>query len=261
MEILYLTPFITAYCLTLTAIIGAVLGSFLNCAAWRIAHNERVSKGRSHCPKCEHTLGPMELIPVVSWLFQKGRCKSCGEKISIRYPLTELFLAAMFVTAVLRFGVSVLLVRNLIYGCCLFTLSLVDWEIYEIPDRFHLISIAAFVLYLPLAEKPVFRLIWGFGGGIAVAAGMLMISLVMDKILKKESLGGGDIKLVFVSGLYLGSLGNLFMLILACILGLMMVAIRKNSRIPFGPALSLAIWIFLLFGEGFVNWYLGLLCI
>ena len=68
----------------IAAVFGAVMGSFLNCAAWRIAHGESFLKGRSHCPNCGHVLGPLELIPVLSWVIQGGKCKGCGQKISIR---------------------------------------------------------------------------------------------------------------------------------------------------------------------------------
>ena len=81
------------------ACFGAVAGSFLNCAALRIVRGEPFVRGRSHCPHCGHVLGPLELVPVFSWLAQKGRCKACGEKISARYPLTELVFAVATVSA------------------------------------------------------------------------------------------------------------------------------------------------------------------
>ena len=100
------------FCVILAAALGAVLGSFLNCAAWRIVRGESFVRGRSRCPSCGHILGVTELIPVVSWLKQRGRCKWCGERISARYPLTELCAALITVLCLLRFDLTVLCLRT-----------------------------------------------------------------------------------------------------------------------------------------------------
>ena len=111
------------YCCCVAAVLGAVMGSFLNCAAWRIAHGESFLKGRSHCPACGHVLEPLDLIPVFSWLFLRGKCRYCGTKVSARYVLAELFMALVTVVCLLRFGLTVLCLRNYIFLCCLFCLS------------------------------------------------------------------------------------------------------------------------------------------
>jgi Type II secretory pathway, prepilin signal peptidase PulO and related peptidases len=103
---LHLSAALTAYILALTALLGLVAGSFLNCLAWRLSHGESVLKGRSHCARCGHTLGAGDLIPVVSYLMLKGRCRWCGEKISPRYPLTELSSMLIFLGIVLRYDVT-----------------------------------------------------------------------------------------------------------------------------------------------------------
>ena len=100
------------YCIVVAAALGAVAGSFLNCAAWRIVRGESFIRGRSRCPACGHTLGVSELIPIVSWVVQRGRCKACGAKVSVRYPLTELGFAILTVLCVLRFGLTPLCLRN-----------------------------------------------------------------------------------------------------------------------------------------------------
>lgn len=253
---------ILIYCCCMAAVLGAVFGSFLNCAAWRIAHGESFLKGHSRCPACDHALGPADLIPVLSWVFQRGRCRYCGDKISVRYPLTELFFALVTVLCLLRFDLTILCLRNWIFLCCLFCLALVDLESYIIPDGCLLIAAGAWAAALPFLRPG-----WGAVGrgvlaGVLFGGGMLLISLVMDKLLKKESLGGGDIKLFAVVGLYLGIIGTLFSVMLACILGLVFAVLRGAARegkaIPFGPAISLAAAIMLLYGEGMVNWYLHL---
>ena len=256
------------------AVFGAVMGSFLNCAAWRIAHGESFLKGRSRCPSCGHVLEPPELIPILSWLLQRGRCRSCGKKISVRYPLTELAFACVTVVCLLRFDLTVLCLRNYIFLCCLFCLSLVDLESFIIPDGCHLISAGAWLLTLPFTfAGPLdtgLRVLSAllFGGGI------LLISIILDKVLGRESLGGGDVKLIAVSGLYLGLAGMLFALIFSCLIGLAANALGKNVKkekeetedteepagaFPFGPSISLAVGLMLLFGEPLVQWYFGML--
>ena len=99
-------PVMLVYSCILAAAFGAVFGSFINCTAWRIAHGENFLKGRSHCAECGHALSAADLVPVFSYLFLRGKCRYCGKKISPRYMLTELLLAAAFVCFVLRFGIS-----------------------------------------------------------------------------------------------------------------------------------------------------------
>ena len=264
----------------LAAIFGAVMGSFLNCAAWRIAHGESFLKGRSHCPNCGHVLGPLELIPVLSWVIQGGKCKGCGQKISIRYPLTELGFACVTVACLLRFDLTVLCLRNFIFLCCLFCLSLVDLEICEIPDECHVINVVAWVAALPFTFVSWPDTALHVLAAVVYGGGVLLISNVLDKVLGRESLGGGDVKLLAVVGLYLGMVGTLFALMLACVFGLIVFAARRGSRgenkqdhgtdqdsetdtggkaFPFGPSISLAAGLMLLFGEPLVNWYIGLL--
>lgn len=251
-----------AYFITVAAMLGAVLGSFLTCAAGRIVAGESFLTGRSHCDACGHTLGVRDLVPVFSWLLLRGRCRWCGAKVPARCLWSELFCAAMTVLCLLRFDLTVLCLRNLAFLCILFLLSLVDWDSYEIPDGCHIAALVAWVLALPFVgygwKEIGLRVLCALAYGGAV----LGISLLLDRLLGRDSLGGGDIKLIAVSGLYLGFVGTLFMMILACVLGLSLGALRRTSRgkpIPFGPAIALAAGGMLLYGEGLVGWYLGLL--
>ena len=252
---------LTVYFCVLSAVLGAVFGSFLNCAAWRIAHKMSFMKGRSLCPSCGHELRAIDLVPVLSWVFLKGKCRYCGEKISARYPLTELIFAALTVLLFLKTGLSVFFIRDFILLCCLFCLSLVDLDIFEIPNACVLIPIGAFLAAAPFADSPLDYLKTGAIGGFVLAGAILLIVLIFDKVMGKETMGGGDIKLLFVAGLYLGLVTGLFGLILACLVGLIMAVVRKTKKgepFPFGPAIAIALWIMLEYGGGFVDWYLGL---
>ena len=226
---IYDSRLILIYFIIVAALFGAVMGSFLNCLAWRVTHGESVLKGRSHCPKCGHTLGVSELIPVFSWLFQRGRCKACGEKISIRYPLTELFFAIVTVLCLLRFDLTIECLRNYIFLCCLFALSLTDLESMVIPNGFHIVMLAVWILALPFI--PGFRnwpdIVRSLIAFLVYGGGILGLSLMMDKLLKKDSLGGGDVKLIAVAALYLGLVGMLFALMLASVIGLVYVLVKR----------------------------------
>ncbi len=244
---------------TIAFVIGLVMGSFLNCAAYRMVRGESFLKGRSHCTSCGHVLTAADLIPVLSYILSRGRCRYCGEKVSVRYPITELICGALFLGCYLNGGISLLTLRNMIFVSCLFCLSLTDIEKREIPDGALIISAAAWAVtayYVYDGPKEiVVRIATGFGCGAA----FLAISLVMDRILKKESLGGGDIKLFAVVGLYLGLIPTLFCIMIACITGLVAVVICKKGTISFGPFIAVGTYFMLLWGEAVSIWYLGLL--
>lgn len=250
--------FLTVYIFAVVAIFGAVFGSFINCMAWRIAHEESVLKGRSHCAVCGHPLGAADLVPVFSYLFLRGRCRYCKKKISPRYVAVELVMAIVFILTAWRFGLSMQTLWICGLACMLMALSLVDLETYTIPDRFIIAGILWYFGVLLFADDWKAELLSGLAGGLSIGVGMLLLSILFDKVTGKESLGGGDIKLFFMTGLYLGPWVGLFNLILSCIIGIGFVLCMGQKRIPFGPAISLAVLISALVGNDVVNWYLGL---
>ncbi len=256
-----MTPGMLAYCLVVAACLGAAFGSFLHCAAWRIARRESFLKGRSRCPACGHALGFIDLIPLLSWLLLRGRCRRCGAKIPVRYFLAELFFAALTCACLLRFGLTVEALRAWGFLCCLFLLSMVDLEIFEIPDGALIAAAVLWLLTLPFLWNGWVDALLHVAASVAFGALLLLASLVMDRILKKESLGGGDVKLLAVIGLYLGFMQTLFCVLLACVLGLLQAALTgrlRGKQIPFGPALSAAAALMLFFGPQLAGWYLAL---
>ena len=155
--LLYMTPAFKAYIFVLTFIIGTVLGSFTNCMAWRIAHGEDFVHGRSHCTACGHQLVAKDLVPVFSWLFQKGKCRYCGEKISVRYPVTELITGIAFVLVLFRYDISLSTLKYLILVIILLATSLVDLDIAIIPDRFILAGIINYVVFAVLGGGNIIK--------------------------------------------------------------------------------------------------------
>ncbi len=250
-----LSPFLTAYISFIAALLGLVLGSFCNAWAWRVVHGESIVRGRSHCALCGHTLAARDLVPLLSWFFLRGRCRYCGAPISRRYPAAELISCLYYVSIVWRFGLTPDALRLLVLGSLLLTASLVDLDTMELPDGLLIAAALAALLRLPDGWKDALL------GAACVAGPLLLLVLLCDKLMGREAMGGGDIKLVAVLGLHFGPAQTLFLLILACVLGLILGAALKRAKdapFPFGPALSLAAWIAALAGGPVTEWYFSL---
>lgn len=264
----FLPLYAKIYLYVVAGIFGLVMGSALNCLSYRIAHNQKWAGGRSICPSCEHTLGALDLIPLFSWLFLKGKCRYCGKKISPRYPLTEALLALVYISLLWKYGLTLNLVSTMILCSCLFCLSLVDLETQIIPDRFLLIPAIVRIGQLLFENRSDIKVFFiCLIPAVALGGGVLIISLIMDKILKKDTMGGGDIKLLAVLGLYLSQYPlcipeGLMLLFIACIVGIVigsiLMKVDSETPFPFGPALAVAAWLTLLFGAPLAQWYTNL---
>lgn len=257
-----LSPGFALYLLALTAVLGLVMGSFLNCLAWRLANGESVLHGRSHCARCGHTLGPGDLVPLFSYLALQGKCRYCKQPISPRYPAVEGLTALVYLSALAACGLRWDTVQALVLASCLITLSLVDLDTFVIPDRVLAVLALSWLLFLPLSPAPAASFRSGLVGACAIGLPLLAIVLAADRIMGRETMGGGDLKLLFLTGLYFGWQRQLLLLILACLVGLLFALPARNggeSRpIPFGPAISAAAWFVFLFGQPIVSWYLSL---
>ncbi len=266
----------------------------MNCFAWRVVNGESVLRGRSHCPACGHSLGVLDLVPVFSWALLRGRCRYCKTSIAARYVLVELVMAIVFALLLWQYGVSVQTLAYWALVSVLCGMALVDLDTYTIPNGFIIAGIAiwlASVWFIPPATGGVGGLfvgllgsgflavlVDGLVGAFATGAVTLGLSLVFDKITGRTLLGSGDVKLLFMVGLFLGSLGSLFNLLLSCVIGLALALVWvfsgsrssaeeeateneniKTKAIPFGPAIALATTATLLVGPACLTWYMGLL--
>lgn len=283
------------YILCVVALFGLCMGSFLNCAAWRIVHEESVLRGRSHCAKCNHPLGFLDLIPLFSYLFLGGKCRYCKEKIAFRYLLAELLSAAVFVSILLGFGFSMMAVEAAFLGAILLCISFADLEDYLVPDRLIIAGIAGrlvFAIASGIFEGSLWKdLLNTVVGGLAVALPLYILVIIADKVMDKETMGGGDIKMIFMIGLYFRWQVSLFIMIVACIFG-MIFGIVNNSRqkdaepievpdasasteeilaaieakeeqklIPFGPSIAAGAWVAMFVGSMVADWYQSLFAI
>lgn len=254
--------FLRIYIGAVAFLAGACIGSFLNCAADRYAEGQSVLKGRSRCPVCGRTLGIPDLIPVLSYLFLRGRCRGCGARIPVRCLFTELLGGLLWLTTFCAFGFRLQTLQYLLLFSALFVIALIDGDTMEIPDGLTLFCLVCYVAFVPFEGDLAGRLYQGLLGAAAIGGGMLVVSLLMDFLLKRETLGGGDVKLFFVLGFYTGLWKGLLMLILACIVGLAFaLAFRKapKKEFPFGPAIVIAAVAVLLAGQPVIDAYLSLL--
>lgn len=251
------------YLLFLAALLGLALGSFCNAWACRLVQRESIVRGRSHCAACGHALAARDLVPLFSYLLLQGQCRYCGAPISMRYPCAEAVSALFFVSVVLCCGLTWTTLRLLLLGCLLLVLSLVDWESRELPDGLVLAAALCFVLRIP---EEGWGALWdGVLGAFAVAGPLLLFVLLADKVAGRETMGGGDIKLIAALGLHFGPAGSLLLLILSSLAGILLSLPRRRHSgdkgpvvIPFGPAIASGAWLVMLSGRPLIAWYLSL---
>jgi leader peptidase (prepilin peptidase) / N-methyltransferase len=241
------------------AAFGLILGSFLNVVAFRLPGRMSLSLPASHCPSCETPIKPYDNIPVLSWLFLRGRCRSCSEHISARYPIVEAATAALFVAVVaVHHADTAALVLGLVLVAFLVPIALIDLDTRTIPNRLTLpAAIAAIVLGTALdpGGEPE-RLIAG-------AAAALVLGL--PALLRPSGMGMGDAKLVGVLGLFLGAavVPAFFVAFVAgTVIGIAIImrkgmAQGRKTAVPFGPFLALGAIVGVLAGNELVNAYLG----
>lgn len=249
-----------AYLIFLAFVCGACAGSFVNCAALRKVRGERFTKGRSHCPECGHTLGVRDLFPLISWLLLKGRCRYCGARIPARYPAAELVSALMFTAAMVRFGLSVWTIQHCLLFAALLALALIDLDTMELPDGLLVFGAILWAAFLPFAGSPPQSAIRGALGALTLGGTLLAFTLIMDQVMKRETMGGGDIKLIAMLGLYCGPAAGLLLVLLSCVFGLIFSRLyaARGQPFPFGPAIAAAAVPTLLAGAQAVSWYWSL---
>ncbi len=231
------------YIYILLFVFGTVMGSFLNVVAVRLSNNESILWPSSHCHNCEHKLKWYELIPVVSYLLQKGRSRCCKTIIPISYLIIELVTGILYMVSYHSFGFSYEFIISLIFISSLIVIIVSDIEYMIILDE--VIAVSSIIIII--LDWIFFGLDYTAGkiiGGILAFVSMYVIKLIGDRLFKKESMGGGDIKLMFLFGLVIGfplSLCNIFLAtFIAFPVAVYVLLKRKDSLIPFGPFLAMS---------------------
>ena len=238
-------------------IYGIVLGSFYNVVIYRLPVVKSIVKPPSACGACGHRLTPIELVPILSYIVQKGKCKNCQEKISVRYPLIELLTGLLFLLIYWKVGFSIELLKGLFLGSMFIIISFIDLDHQIIPDELNLILGVAGLIYL-IAVQP-FPFMQGIYGFLAGGGFLFLIALV-------GPMGGGDIKFMAAMGLWLGLGYTLMALLISFTIGglisgglLIAKVVDRKTAIPFGPFLCLASLIVMLFGNELFVWYVSTL--
>ncbi len=243
---------------------GLIVGSFLNVVIHRLPKDESLVVPRSRCPACQTPIRPVDNIPILSFILLRGRCRSCGNSISWRYPLVEGLTGILFALTVVRFGVSLQAAFLASFLCGLVVVSFIDLDHQIIPNAITLPGIPLGVLAGLLVGQPPFldRLIGSLAG-----AGFLYLVLFYGGVLYgQEAMGEGDLNLIALVGAFLGWKAVVITILVGClvgsVVGLSLIALGRVGRrqhIPFGPFLSLGAVVALFCGEQLIAWYLGLL--
>lgn len=242
-------------------IYGLLLGSFYNVVGLRLPNGESIVYPGSHCPNCNHKLKWYENIPLFSFIFLKGKCKECKTKISIMYPLIEFLTGSLFLICYLLFGFSEQFWIGIVLASLVVIIFVSDSKYMIILDSPLIISSILILLLKYLYNG--FDSVWkSLLSGLLVFGVMYLLMLLGNFLFKKESLGGGDIKLSFVAGLALGPSLGLFYVFLGAFLALpyaLYTTIKnKEHMLPFGPFLATSMLLIYYNLETFTN-FLNLL--
>lgn len=243
--------------------LGACIGSFLNVCIFRIPAGTSVVTPPSACRKCGHRLAWWENIPLISFLILRGKCRSCGEKISIQYPIVEFLNGVLYVLLWLRFGLGLEMAIYAVFVSAMLVVTFIDLEHYIIPDVISLPGIiicfgASFLLPGLSWQDSLLGIV--VGGGI-----LLLVAWVYYLMTKREGMGGGDVKLLAMIGALLGWKAIPAVIFLSAasgaIVGIVLMLLKERGRqhpIPFGPFLAGAAVIYIFYGQRVMDWYLSL---
>lgn len=246
-------------------VVGLAIGSFLNVVIWRVPRRESLVRPPSHCPSCGTRIRTLDNIPVASWVALRGRCRTCGERISVRYPLVELGTGILFASVAWKLEAAWALPGFLLLSATLVAVALIDLEHYIVPNRILIAVVPPAVALLAVAG-------WlddawdDFGrsllGAVAAFGGLLVVHLIQPR-----GMGMGDVKLAFLLGLFLGWFGwghvllGLFLgFLLGAVVGVILIATGVRSRkeaVPFAPFLAVGTVLTVLWGSPILDWYSG----
>jgi leader peptidase (prepilin peptidase)/N-methyltransferase len=248
--------------IALAAAFGAVVGSFLNVCIYRLPLGRSVVWPASACAHCGRTLSWYENVPIVSYLLLRGRCRTCGQPISMRYPAVEAVTALMFAFGWWFYGPGILLVSRLVLGCALIVLFEIDREHQILPHAITLPGIVVGFAFSFFTEPGWQASLLGLvlGGGVLLALGYGYYFLRHE-----EGLGMGDFKMLAMIGAFLGWRLTLVTLMLASfsgsVVGILLIATRRGgmkSALPFGTFLAFGAAVAATVGPDLLNWYLSL---
>lgn len=242
------------------SVFGAVVGSFLNVVIHRLPREESLAFPASHCPHCQARIRPYDNVPILGYLWLRGRCRDCGAHISLRYPLVEALTAVLAGGLWLRFGPTPSTLAYFVLAAGLVAVTFIDIDHMIIPDSLSLGGVAVGFLSsfaTPLGWKASLL------GAAAGGGSLLAVYLGYYAVTKREGLGLGDVKLLAAIGAFLGWRAVLFTIFTASIVGAVVggasVGFKLRQAVPFGTFLSLGAMLYVFWGPLLIDWYLGAL--
>lgn len=241
-------------------LLGILIGSFLNVCIFRIPKEESIAFPPSHCGNCNTKLKGKDLVPIFSYIFLKGRCRYCKEKVSIQYPLIEGFTGILFLILYLKFGLTLELFSYITLTAILIVIGIIDFKTHYVYTSNIITGIIFGGIFI----------ISGFILGekvdlINVVLGAFIPALILAIIVwTTNSMGWGDVEIIFMTGIFLGLKLNLLNLFISIVIGgiyaiYLMIFKKKSGKeeMAFGPYIASATYITILFGNQMLDWYLG----
>lgn len=238
-------------------IYGIIIGSFLNVCIYRIPKEESVAYPPSHCGNCNTRLRWKDLIPIISYILLGGKCRYCGQKVSKRYLLVELFTGIVFLLLYYIYGLSFIFIKYCIASAIMIVIGLIDFDTMEVYTGVTIVGIIAGIAFLAVE-------VWKYNGDLVGCISGVLISSIIFFILVYvvKGMGSGDIEIAVIGSLFLQWKLTVFMLLSAFVIGgivgvvlLSVKKAKKEDMMPFGPCLSIAFFITVLVGTYVIKWY------
>ena len=238
-------------------ILGLIIGSFLNVCIYRIPREESISFPPSHCTGCDNKIKTYDLIPVLSFILLRGKCRHCGEKISIKYPLIELATGVLFVLLYVKFGLGFEFIKYAALICWLIVIGIIDLQTTDIYFKTTLSGVIVAIIYISVGY------FLGYGIKDYLFGGLLGAGIISAIVLLTRGMGWGDVEVFLLCGLFTGLKLTIITLFLSFVIGgfigVLLIILKKKSRkdyIPFAPFISLASIIAVLLGDKLLALYL-----
>lgn len=242
-------------------IFGIVIGSFLNVCIYRIPKEESISFPPSHCCSCNHRLYPLDLIPVMSYVFLKGRCRYCGEKIPVGYPIIEILNGILYVLIYYKFGFTLYALKYFILVSLLIVISFIDFKNQDVYTSTIIFGVAVGLIFLAI-EYILYKQLFLY----CILGGILGTLIIGFIVFITRGMGEGDIEIAGVCGLFIGYKLIILDIFLAIVIGGIAALIilgfkikKPNEKIAFGPCISAGALASILCGNEMVQYYLNLL--
>lgn len=234
-------------------IYGLFIGSFLNVCIFRIPTGFSLVKPPSSCGSCGHRLNYIDMLPVINYIINKGKCKYCKSPYSMQYPLIELLNGILYLLIALKYGFNLNSILYCIIASLLTVVSMIDLKHKIIPDGLIITGVIIGIIYILFDRTIIFNRLIGLGIGLGLFLAIAVLT---------NAMGGGDIKLMAALGLIFGIKGVLFITLFSFVIGAVisvaLLTLKMKSRkdeISFGPFISLSALIYIFYGTEIINWY------